>query len=226
MGLGCFAVSTIRIKLCIFAQLVGGDSRTWVAPCLAEKATRKSLDPCFSWQSFGKEKAKKGEAGGKGLEGSSHLEHLRAAFQQVIEMTWYCQECQAQNAQKYEYCKSCQQHWGQVWNPPKRSSRSKSRQKSKETKEEAKDQDKQWQLFQDQVPWVPSAPSRASSYRADAMVMSVEKEAPQPTTLPVTPQALEVSANSLTPDEIKVLEHLRGLQSMNIEMPPLSNWRF
>eukprot|EP00435_Cladocopium_sp_Y103_P046608 s478_g13.t1 len=154
-----------------------------------------------------------------------NTQELHPSLQEVLEMTWYCQECQLQNSQRLEFCRGCQKHWGQTWKPPKKTSRSKSRQKAQKAqtdpdrKVEKNDGDQQWNLFPSQVPWVISTPNRSSSYRIDTAHGSAEKEQQQQNDLPVPPQQAEVSSNLLSADEVKVLEHLRGLQAMNIEMP-------
>jgi len=72
-------------------------------------------------------------------------------------MTWYCRNCQENNPEKVDRCRSCAKHWSEVWTKPaKRRSRSKSARgatsykgaNNKGQQEEQVD----WSLFPEKVP--------------------------------------------------------------------------
>lgn len=141
----------------------------------------------------------------------------------VFHMTWYCQECQVQNGPKLEYCRQCSQHWERVWKPPKRKSRSKSRygrEKSKEKDKEEKEEEGQWNVFPDRAPWITTTPSKSTSYRIDAMQNSTEKDtaAGKQSFSPFPPSTAEVADLSLTAQDLKKLEHLRGLNDIGVPL--------
>ena len=134
-------------------------------------------------------------------------------------MTWYCRECQTQNGPKLDHCRLCHKHWEKVWVPSRKKSRSKSRSYVKENKEESESAD-QWQVFPQKAPWVTSTPSRSTSYRMDVMQESCEKElTPSFQTVPEQqPSLAETSDTPMTTEETKLLEHLRGLHGMGIDL--------
>ena len=134
-------------------------------------------------------------------------------------MTWFCRECQVQNAQKFDYCRTCQQHWSAVWTQPvKRRSRSKSAKKKEKEPQDKVDED-QWKVFPEKVPWIPTTPStRLGTKTAETPLGGQAKEtgtAQAPCALPAAQPKEEV----LTDEDKKKLTHLRGLQSMNVELP-------
>jgi ribosomal protein L40E len=54
-------------------------------------------------------------------------EEVPASIRYIIDMTWLCRACEVQNPQHLEWCRSCKQHWGEVWKPAKRKTRSRSK---------------------------------------------------------------------------------------------------
>ena len=146
---------------------------------------------------------------------------IRRQFKPVA-MTWFCRKCEVQNSQQFEKCRSCKKHWSEVWEPSKKKvrSRSKSRKKAKGVTSEEKT-DESWQVFPSRVPWIQSTPARMASSRLE--VNSDVKEGdvqlpPQPILPPPPPVPLEMQEESLTADETKILEHLRGLQSAGVTL--------
>ena len=98
-------------------------------------------------------------------------------------------------------------------------SRSKTRKYKGETPEEAKEEDT-WQVFQEKVPWIPSTPSRTSTFQAETVPGVKDKEMPLPPQplLPPPPPALNPVAEVMTTEEVKLLEHLRGLRDMKLQL--------
>lgn len=153
-----------------------------------------------------------------------NLEEVPASVRSIIGMTWFCRVCEVQNPQHLEKCRSCKQHWGAVWKPAKRKtrSRSKSQRYVKETPSDAEKKGDEWQVFQEKVPWVQSTPSRSSAYRTDTPMAATGKDLqlpPQPVLPPPPAIAKEVVEESLSTEEQKLLEHLRGLSGMRMELP-------
>ena len=140
-------------------------------------------------------------------------------------MTWFCRSCEVQNSQHLDKCRQCRAHWSEVWEPPKRKvrSRSKSRKYNKAEATGEQEQQATWQVFQEKVPWVQSTPARATSYRTDVTSDAKDKDLqlpPQPVLPPPPMPSMErEGGDALTTEEIKVLEHLRGLKGMNIALP-------
>ena len=133
-------------------------------------------------------------------------------------MTWYCRNCQQNNPEKVDRCRSCAKHWSEVWTKPaKRRSRSKSARgatsykgaNNKGQQEEQVD----WSLFPEKVPWIPTTPSTRIVRKPEMMDgHGAEAQHPSQSTL-VTP--LEAA---LTSEEERKLEHLKGLQEMGMEL--------
>ena len=128
-----------------------------------------------------------------------------------------------QNGPKLDYCRQCSQHWEKVWQPPKRKSRSKSRygrEKFKEKAKEEKEEEGQWNVFPDRAPWITTTPSKSTSYRIDAMQISTEKDtaAGKQSFSPLPPSTAEVADVSLTAQDLKKLEYLRGLNDMGVPL--------
>eukprot|EP00435_Cladocopium_sp_Y103_P053760 s192_g17.t1 len=137
-------------------------------------------------------------------------------------MTWYCQSCQVNNGPKLTYCRECQAHWSLVWQAPKRRSRSKSvrkgQSKKTDTATEAAEGDAvSWTIFPEKAPWIPSTPStRVSTKLTEASEIKGNQDLmPQP----ILPQhAANTDSVFLSADEEKLLQHLKAIKSMNVEM--------
>ena len=134
-------------------------------------------------------------------------------------MTWFCRDCEVQNSQTLQSCRQCKQHWSKVWQP-KRKSRSKSRKYKEDEKEKAQTQE-EVSIFPSKVPWIQTTPSRSMTNRIDGISNDGgELQLPPQPVLPPPPIASkETQAEALTSDEQKMLEHLRGIQNMGMDMP-------
>lgn len=137
-------------------------------------------------------------------------------------MTWYCQACKIQNSQKHDACRGCQEHWSRVWKEPvKRRSRSKSKGAKQQEQQTQKDKvSEEWQVFPTRVPWIPSTPAtrhvnKQTETPMGAQVQEASVIAQPPHPLP----ALSSKEESLTEAEKKKLTHLRGLKTMDVELP-------
>lgn len=76
-------------------------------------------------------------------------------------------------------------------------------------------------MFPGRVPWVQSTPSRSTAYRTDTpAAREVELSLPPQPVLPPPPPILKEEGDEpLSSEEMKLLEHLRGLQEMKIALP-------
>eukprot|EP00435_Cladocopium_sp_Y103_P014087 s3639_g3.t1 len=111
-------------------------------------------------------------------------------------------------------------HWSEVYTAPKRRSRSKSMKKQhQKTKEETKNEQEasEWGVFPMRAPWVPTTPSLRNSARSQDP-QSTQKNVEVPSQATLLPQTVQGESISLTPSEEKALQHLRGLQSLNMEL--------
>ena len=137
-------------------------------------------------------------------------------------MTWYCQVCAVQNPDHTEFCRQCSQHWRQTWKPPKRKQRSKSRNKGPKEKEKGprpkENEEEDLQIFPGKVPWIASTPQsrlpkgnklEAANSGHTEGVENQEMQAPVPPTS---------SGEALKEEETKLLEHLRALAKMDLEL--------
>eukprot|EP00435_Cladocopium_sp_Y103_P072674 s255_g41.t1 len=126
------------------------------------------------------------------------------------------------NGPKLSYCRECQAHWSLVWQAPKRRSRSKSAKKGQSKKtdaaiEAAEGDAVSWAVFPERAPWVPSTPST----RVNAKLTEVAEIKGQQDLLsqPVHPQlSAHTDSVLLSADEEKLLQHLKAIKSMNVEM--------
>lgn len=135
-----------------------------------------------------------------------------------INMTWHCQTCKINNGPKHTHCKQCYAHWTEVWQMPKRRSRSKSQNVRKKASKETTSEAESWAVFPEKVPWVVSTPmTRVSSKVGEASSASNrELDLPPQPVLPPPPTGQEHV--SLTEDESKKLQSLRSLDSMGMEL--------
>ena len=147
---------------------------------------------------------------------------LPLEVQQLSTMTWHCQACKVNNTPKMTYCRSCQAHWSAVWTAPRRS-RSKSSKKQKATASEYKaaeqvnQESDTWAVFSDKLPWIPTTPASRVQRKVETGI-SMDKPLGMPPQ-PILPPAPSVEAPmALTAEEDKMLQHLRGLQSMDMEL--------
>ena len=129
-----------------------------------------------------------------------------------------------QNGQHLDRCRTCKQHWADVWVPAKKKnrSRSKSQNYAKGRSSEKATQGDEWQVFQEKVPWIQSTPMRSTTYRIETPMTKDGKELqlpPQPNLPPPPPVPKEVEEVSLSAEEQKLLEHLRGLSGMGMDLP-------
>lgn len=101
---------------------------------------------------------------------------------------------------------------------------SKSRSKSRKYRHEDQQMEKtdgNLAMFPGRVPWVQSTPSRSTAYRTDTpAAREVELSLPPQPVLPPPPPILKEEGDEpLSSEEMKLLEHLRGLQEMKIALP-------
>ena len=140
---------------------------------------------------------------------------------QPSKMTWFCRRCEVQNSHNLEKCKACWRHWSEVWEPSKRKARSRSKSKKEAQAQPSKESaEESWQVFPAKVPWITSTPGRMVSTKTEVAGDAMEGELslpPQPV-LPPPPKVPSDMEESLSSEEIKILEHLRGLQSMGMEL--------
>ena len=113
-------------------------------------------------------------------------------------------------------------HWSQTWQRPKRRSRSKSAkatsyrnpEQNKVSEEGAKD----WSVFPGNAPWIPSTPSgRAVNKKTDQSDGVGAKESLVDQSV-IQPASSQAAAETLSPEEEKILEHLKGLKSAGIDL--------
>eukprot|EP00438_Fugacium_kawagutii_P012391 Skav215496 [mRNA] locus=scaffold165:755401:767476:+ [translate_table: standard] len=148
-------------------------------------------------------------------------------------MGWHCHQCQIPNQPQAEYCASCGQHWGVVWQRKERRSTSKPKAK-KESKKEKREKEKGenskstpeaqgWQVFPSSVPWVTSTPQgRLAIPKQQESLSSLPEVPPQPVLKPPPPPPVMTSKpqEALTKEEQELAKHLRGLQALGAELPP------
>ena len=140
-----------------------------------------------------------------------------------IRMTWHCRPCQTNNSEKNEYCVSCNEHWSTVWHKAKRRSRSKSTKASTAyrdagSKEDSQSVAQEWNVFPSNAPWIPSTPTaRTANKKVETTDGAGVKEAAEQMVL--QPDPASVAGEVLTPEEQKILQHLRGLQEMKMQLP-------
>eukprot|EP00438_Fugacium_kawagutii_P032845 Skav224537 [mRNA] locus=scaffold388:790655:798229:+ [translate_table: standard] len=170
---------------------------------------------------------------------SWHAPNLPRVVRQVI-MGWHCGQCNIPNQAQAEFCSTCGQHWGAVWQ--RREKRSVSKPKSKkDSRKERKEKDKPakdkgteksapseenngWQVFPTSVPWVTTTPqARLPNPKPSEGTSSIPDIPPQPVLQPPPPPpaaSAKQMKTQLTQEEQEVLKHLRGLQSLGAELPP------
>eukprot|EP00435_Cladocopium_sp_Y103_P075345 s194_g56.t1 len=99
-------------------------------------------------------------------------------------------------------------------------SRSKSQSYAKPSEGPDEEKSENLQMFPSNVPWIPATPTRSTTYR-DTLGPQGDGESAQPLqTLSQTQhlqQKLQIE-DGLTAEETKVLEHLRGLQGLDIQL--------
>eukprot|EP00435_Cladocopium_sp_Y103_P032442 s1783_g8.t1 len=137
-------------------------------------------------------------------------------------MTWYCRACQINNGPRSMYCNSCQNHWNAVYTAPKRRSRSKSVKQRHSTEQEGEKGEKKesdsavWEVFPSKAPWVPTTPAmRNSSRLGDSQAAKEPDSQPQPV---LQQPSVPGDSNSLSPSEEKLLQHLKGLKALNMDL--------
>ena len=120
------------------------------------------------------------------------------------------------------YCRACHAHWSAVWTAPRRS-RSKSIKKQKKeaseykVTEQASQETNAWAVFPEKLPWISTTPaSRAQRKVEPGIAMDKPLGMPPQPILPPAPSA-EVPM-TLTAEEEKMLQHLRGLQAMDMDL--------
>ena len=144
-------------------------------------------------------------------------------------MSWWCRPCSVQNSNREELCRSRGMHWSQLWAPGKQSRRSQSR-KKKDKKDKASDkkegqkkgeEDKTMAVFPSRVPWMTStpqsripAPNLTESTREETgLSLPAEPVLPPPPAQPQSEPSQEADDSPLTAEEVKILEHYRGLKA-------------
>eukprot|EP00438_Fugacium_kawagutii_P004996 Skav215293 [mRNA] locus=scaffold2522:227637:228764:- [translate_table: standard] len=159
-------------------------------------------------------------------------------------MTWFCRSCSANNRPQQEHCKSCRSHWSEVWRPSRRqrsqSQKDKHGKKAQQPKEPKgnKDRDKPppksggtkealEAMFPESLPWVPTTPqARNVPRRVETADMQGNSNPvqlglpPQPTLDPPPQPPVRPNKGTLSVDEQKMLESLRGLQQLKVELTP------
>jgi len=110
-----------------------------------------------------------------------------------------------------------------VWSAPRRS-RSKSSKKRSQDAQDYKSTEKvsqeagAWAVFPDKLPWISSTPATRANNRKVEVGISVEKPLGMPPQ-PILPPAPSVEAPvGLTAEEERMLQHLKGIQSMDMEL--------
>ena len=150
----------------------------------------------------------------------------------VYEMTWFCRPCQQNNPQTVDQCRVCGKHWTKVW-IPKQTSRSQSRGKKAAEKKKAKDKQEVRKaeastagetgiVLMEKVPWVNSTPlhrlhkpkntEKIDKAEPDTDAGLLQQQEPE-----MPPQATD-SSNTMTKEEIKLLEHLKTSVEMGMEL--------
>ena len=137
-------------------------------------------------------------------------------------MTWHCHTCKVNNTPKMTYCRACHAHWSAVWTAPRRS-RSKSIKKQKKeaseykVTEQASQETNAWAVFPEKLPWISTTPaSRAQRKVEPGIAMDKPLGMPPQPVLPPAP-SVEVPM-ALTAEEEKMLQHLKGLQAMDMDL--------
>ena len=154
---------------------------------------------------------------------SFNFKELPPLIQLVSSMTWHCFTCKVNNTPKMTHCRVCQAHWSVVWSAPRRS-RSKSSKKRSQDAQDYKSTEKvsqeagAWAVFPDKLPWISSTPATRANNRKVEVGISVEKPLGMPPQ-PILPPAPSVEAPvGLTAEEERMLQHLKGIQSMDMEL--------
>jgi len=113
-------------------------------------------------------------------------------------------------------------HWSQTWQRPKRRSRSKSAKatsyRNPEQNKVSEEGVKDWSVFPGNAPWIPSTPSgRAVNKKTDQSDGAGAKESMVDQSV-IQPASSQAAAETLSPEEEKILEHLKGLKSAGIDL--------
>ena len=154
-----------------------------------------------------------------GTHHSFNVLELPTSVQRCLEMTWYCHTCQINNGPRNDHCKSCYAHWTEVWQMPKRRSRSKSRKGQPKLPTEEKTEEKNSLLvFPEKVPWVASTPTTRISSKGLEQSSSAGKGAEPPAQLAKPSQSSTEETVMLTEEEAKILQSLRSLQASNMQL--------
>ena len=137
-------------------------------------------------------------------------------------MTWHCHTCKVNNTPKMTYCRACHAHWSAVWTAPRRS-RSKSIKKQKkdaseyQVTEQASQETDSWAVFPGKLPWISTTPASRAQRKVESGI-SMDKPLGMPPQ-PVLPPAPSVEVPmALTAEEEKMLQHLKGLQAMDMDL--------
>eukprot|EP00435_Cladocopium_sp_Y103_P046945 s1949_g13.t1 len=110
----------------------------------------------------------------------------------------------------------------EVWVPGKRRSRSKSARggtsyQAAENVQEKKEENP-WSVFPSSVPWIPSTPaSRVAKHKGEKIEETGNTEMQGQAVM--APGSNETPEDTWTAEEEKKLEHLKGLQTMGMELP-------
>eukprot|EP00438_Fugacium_kawagutii_P003161 Skav218941 [mRNA] locus=scaffold678:178176:190869:- [translate_table: standard] len=144
--------------------------------------------------------------------------------------------CDRSNPANLDHCQQCEKHWTVVWQKSAKRSRSKQTRKEKNDKKDKKHkEDKEMTpsqsvlaggaeaVFLTNAPWVVSTPqARLQSLRQVEMDPR-QPSVPPPPVLPpppTHPAPAAMQPEVLTAEEQEMLKHLRGLRSLNAELPP------
>lgn len=151
-------------------------------------------------------------------------------------MVWQCGTCEVTNAHTAEVRKKCHAPWYQVWakghrgasrpksrTRPKKEKDKKDKGKERVVKEAAEDADKDWQVFPQRAPWIPTTPQTRIQGIKDAVQDDEGKlpSVPPPPALPAPPTLSSTSSSALTTEETKLLAHLQGIQKYGMLTEPL-----
>ena len=154
---------------------------------------------------------------------SYNFRELPPQVQRLCVMTWHCFTCKVNNTPKMTHCRVCQAHWSAVWAAPRRS-RSKSARKKGQSTQDYKATEKvsqeadSWAVFPDKLPWISSTPASRANNRKAEIEVSMEKPLGLPPA-PILPPAPSVEEPmGLTAEEEKLLQHLRGIQAMEMDL--------
>lgn len=154
---------------------------------------------------------------------SYNFRELPPQVQRLCVMTWHCFTCKVNNTPKMTHCRVCQAHWSAVWAAPRRS-RSKSAKKKGQSTQDYKATEKvsqeadSWAVFPDRLPWISSTPASRANNRKAEIEVTMEKPLGLPPA-PILPPAPSVEEPmGLTAEEEKLLQHLRGIQAMEMDL--------